>query len=229
MNDALAIMHAREVRPALDALRWLDVPKFWLCGFTEREISDGFDVFLHSVKLGGFDWLWFVSDDAIVRPHALDAVRYVADHHPENVVTGYSQRDHTDMTVNLTDRPLSGNLESPPTAESYSFLKLHQVMSHPRPSLPTWFTGMSLTGMSLTRWHEFPFNCFGTPGYASDFHLSLRLQKAKVPIIAARDAFCYHWRSHWIYHKDSVDEKVQLGRREVVFGPEPPSLRRAAA
>jgi len=208
MKDALVVMNARHIQECLDSISQLDIDILWMRGFTEREIADQ----AFPTVLGyDYDWLWLASDDIIIRQPALDAVRQVRDQgHP--VVTGYSQGSHTDWTVNLTSEPLrDGKLE-----DAYTFRQYHECVAWPEPTIPTWFTGMSLTGMSRDLWLKHPFECFGTPGYASDFWTSARLQKADVPIVAAREGFAYHWRHNRVFG-DERDAKPCGLKQEVVL------------
>lgn len=210
MSDLLVVLNPRNIPECMKALDELPIDKLYLRGWTERAIADGAWKLVMDRKV---DWLWVTSDDVIIRPPALKAVRTLSKQHP--VVTGYAQRSHTEWIVNLTDAPLS---QSFPDPTSYSFRSFAEVVSYPDPVVPTWFTGMSLTGMSLEMWKQFPFDCYENPGYASDFHLSWRLQKAAIPIVAAREGFCYHWRHDWVNTNDPRDETPQVGRQELVLG-----------
>lgn len=192
------VMNPREIEPVMLALNELDVPQIRVIQHTEKEIETiAFREVLNVCDEDGFDWMWIVSDDVIVRPQALDAVRRLRDR-GHRVVTGYSQRSHTDWIVNLTKTPLRG---PHPSEASYDFYEFAEVVSWNADEVPTFFAGMSLTGMAVDDWKALPFMCFGgdgsNTGYASDFHLSARLQNAAIPIVAARDAFMYHWRTDW--------------------------------
>jgi hypothetical protein len=213
MNDALVVLNPRTIPECMRAFEELPIPKIYLRGFTEKEV----EVKAFPEILGlGYDWLWVVSDDAIVRPSALNAVRALARAgHP--AVTGYSQRTHTEWVVNLTKGPIVPGGNGWPEPASYDFYEFRDVVSWPTPELRTWFTGMSLTGMRTDLWRQFPFACFGEPGCASDFSLSMRLQQADVPILAAREAFCYHWRNEWMSTNHVGDQSpVHVNKRIVM-------------
>lgn len=194
----------------MSSIAELPIDKLYLKGWSERAIADGAWKLVLDRKV---DWIWVTSDDVIIRPQALEAVRALTETNP--VVTGYAQRSHTEWIVNLTDSALASGY---PTADAYSFRTFADVVSFPSPIVPTWFTGMSLTGMSLEMWTKFPFDCFEDPGYASDFHLSWRLQEAGVPIVAAREGFTYHWRNRWEDTSDARDAKPVVGAKEIVLG-----------
>jgi hypothetical protein len=210
VRDALVVMHARDIPECLASIRELDIPTLWMTGYTERGIADH----AFPAVLGyDFDWLWVVSDDVIVRKPALDAVRRLRDSGDHPVVTGYSQGSHTEWVVNLTSKPLKPG----PLEHAYTFRHYAECVSYPEPVIPTWFTGMSLTGMSRDLWLKHPFECFGTPGYASDFWTSARLQQDEVPIVAAREGFCYHWRHSRTFGEDERDAKPCGLEQEVVL------------
>lgn len=212
MKDLLVVMNARDIEPCMQSLRELPIDKAYLKGFTERQIAD---VAFNAVMTDDYDWIWCVSDDVIARPEHLMALRQARrDGHP--VVTGYSQRSHTEFVVNLTDKPLHQDY---PAAESYSFRHFRDVVSYPLRVLPTWFAGMSMTGMSMEMWRRFRFDCYGDPGYASDFNLSWRLQQAGIPIVGCRDAFLYHWRHNWVNTSDPRDESPVIGAKQIVLEP----------
>lgn len=207
MKDAVIVLNPREIRECVTSIAELPVPKIWLSGFSEREIGEG--IFKSVLAQYDFDRYFVVSDDVIVRPYAFDAIRRILDLHEAPVATGYSQRSHADWTVNLTRKPLMADM---PVADAYDFRHFREVVSHPEPTLPTWFTGMSLTAMSSEMWQRFPFEAYvdetlNSPGFASDFHLSKRLQDAEVPIRAAREGFAYHWRHEWRHTNHPGDAK----------------------
>ncbi len=203
VRDALVVLNARDIDVCKRSLQELPIQKVWLTGYTEAEIAN--DVFASVLREQEFDRVYVVADDVIVRPYALEAVRSLLDDgHP--VATGYSQRSHTDWEVNITSGPLNGRA---PVEGAYDFVRYADVVSSPDPTIPTWFAGMSVTGMSGEMWRRFPFGCYqdaGSPnGYASDFHLSLRLQDAGVPIVCAREGFAYHWRHEWRHTNHPAD------------------------
>lgn len=203
MSNCIVILHPRDIPPVMAAYAELPYDKLWLSRYTERELADG--VFMAALREAGYDRYMICSDDILVRQGAVDRVVAALDAgHP--VATGYSQRTHTEMVINLTSGPIRGPQPGP---EAYDFLNLSDAVSKTEPLFRTWFAGFSITGMSMEMWEQFPFDCFGDPwegGMASDFSLSLRLQKAGVPIMAVRDAFAYHWRNEWrtVNHPDDA-------------------------
>ena len=214
MSSCLVILHARQIREFEIATAELQIPKLWLTGYTERELSDG--VFRWALEESDYDNYIVVSDDALVRQHALDGVVTALETGGIEVATGYSQRSHTDWMVNVTSGPLK---DSKPSIDAYQFRQFREVVSWPEPLVPTWFTGMSLTGMSKEMWRRFPFQCYADGvmdnGYASDFNLSRRLQDERIPVYAVRESFCYHWRAEWRHTNHPEDASPLIG----VIGP----------
>lgn len=209
VSEALVILKPRQIQAteaALDELAsWL--PVIELVGYTEQQLADG--IFAEALARYPHDHYIVASDDLIVRWHAVDAIidRLTDD----SCVTGYCQFTHTDWRVNVTRRPLVGDT---PNKGAYEFLSYHEMVSGPAVRR-TWFAGMSLTAMSADMWEAFPFGCFSDEhgrGYASDFHLSKRLQDVDVPIQVVRDAFSYHWRHEQAHTNDPRDDRVLVGR-----------------
>lgn len=217
-REALIVLNPRTIPECMSALDELKIPQIRIIGYTEKQIEE--TVFSQLLaEFVEYDFFYMVSDDAIVRPYALDAVRKLA-RAGNPVVTGYSQRTHQDWTVNLCATPLKGDHPSP---EAYDFYLYEEIVGFECEEVESYFAGMSLTGMSRKMWERFPFRCFGggarNTGYASDFSLSLRLQREDIPIMAARDGFCYHWRFDWQTTNGIEDMKPKFDdpRIEVVL------------
>jgi len=212
VNDAaLIILKPRQIAESEAALAelasWLPVVE--LVGYTEAQLADG--IFKAALDLHPADFYLVASDDLLVRWPALDAV--LDRRQDDCCVTGYCQFTHTDWRVNVTRRPLRGDR---PERGAYDFLSYHELVSGP-PVRRTWFTGMSLTCMSAAMWEEFPFGCYQDGhgrGYASDFHLSRRLQDAEVPVQVVREGFCYHWRHEQTHTNDPRDNQLVVGTVE---------------
>lgn len=211
MNVALIVLKPRRIEVTEQALAELpdDLTVIELVGYTEGELAAG--VFAQALNLYPHDYYLVASDDLIVRWAAVQAV--IPKLSPDWCTTGYCQFTHTDWRVNVTRRPLVGDT---PSHASYDFLSFHEMVSGPA-TRRTWFAGMSLTGMSVEMWQEFPFDCFTDEhgrGYASDFHLSKRLQAADVPVQAVRDGFAYHWRHEQAHTNDPRDDRLAIGQVE---------------
>jgi hypothetical protein len=134
-----------------------------------------------------------------------------AQEHP--VVTGYCRLDWSHPSVNITRQPLRGHV---PTAGAYDFYSLDEVQAWPDPLVPTGFVGFALTCMSREMWRTFPFGAFGgaSQAWSSDFHLSMRLRDAGVPMMAARGGLVGHLKKRW----NTLDNTPG---RELLVGKEP--------
>lgn len=206
MRELLVILNPRRIEECLDAFRALPIDKLWIRNMSEFEIQERWPEILEAAS--DYDRLYLSSDDGIPRPHALKAVRHLAaEGHP--VVTGYSNLSSTDYRVNLTKAPVDV-----PKEEAYDLYALKEVMEWPQPSLPSFFAGMCLTGMSHSLWQRHPFRVYWNepPGSCSDFMLSRSLNEAKVPIVAAREAFVWHTKETWNQADKEVRKRLYIGR-----------------
>ena len=191
MSDLLVILNPRDIPECMSALRDLEIDKLWIRRLTESQIADNWPEILR--RAAGYDRLILQSDDGIVRPHALQAVRDAMDDHP--VVTGYSNLSVTDYRVNLSKEPID---EDHPHPDAYTFYTLTEIMESQQPLIPTYVVGFALTGMPYEMWERYPFEVFNDyPGNASDYMLSRRLQQDSVPMLAHRDAFVWHGKQVW--------------------------------
>ena len=128
-----------------------------------------------------------VSDDVVVSQAALDAVLTLLPEHP--VVTGYCNLTEGDDRVNLSRAPAS-----PSNGEHW--YRQHEVAAWPDEPVPSYFAGMSLSGMSRETWRRFPFRAFPLGmGCCSDSILSRRLAAARVPIVAPKDGWVRHLKT----------------------------------
>lgn len=167
----------------MDAFDSLSVAKCYIRSHTEAEIQN--EAF--SDVLAG-DPVVVVSDDALVSQVALETVIRLLEDHP--VVTGWCPLAEDSELCNLSRGVLP---EGPPSVQSYDFMRCDDVKG----LVSTSFAGMCLTGMSRELWQRFPFMAYGVPGFASDYHLSYRLQEAGVPIVSHEDARCGHVKAVW--------------------------------
>lgn len=193
MNPALVVLHPRRIPEAIDALNHLPVPQCRIVGLTERGVADVWPQVLEDAHKRRITHLCVVSDDAVVTQHALTSVLRAAVH---GVVTGWCNLDESDNRVNLSDKPLTNRV---PSEQAYALPTVWDVIAGP--SLRrTWFTGMCLTTATLAVWEQYPFEPYGSPGYASDYHMSLRLQDDDVRVTAVREGFVRHLKRTWNQH-----------------------------
>lgn len=190
MNPCLIVLNPRRIPECIHSIEALNIPRLWLTGYTEHQLAQG--EFNQAIRDTSYTHYLAISDDTIVTQDALDAVLALVPDHP--VVTGHCNLDNTEDRINLGK--LIGNL---PVKTAYSFITPAQLALLPDPA-PTEFAGMCLTAMSRNMWDHYPFGCYGhntLTGYASDFHLCLRLKNAGVPIVAPHAARVHHLKAQW--------------------------------
>lgn len=214
MRPCLIVLNPRRIPEAIESLEALEIPKVWLTGYTEHQLAQG--AFNAAIQATEYTHYSVISDDTIVTQTALDAVLALAPQHP--VVTGYCNLDSTEDRINLG--ALVGNT---PIKTSYSFITPAQLAALPDPA-PTEFAGMCLTTMSRETWAQYPFGCYGRhtlTGYASDFHLCLRLKNAGVPIVAPHAARVQHLKAQWSEVDTTPGRELYLGLERTTHGPSP--------
>lgn len=207
MRELLMILNPRSIAECVDSFKALDIDRLWIRRMTEATIAQRWDEIMDMTV--GYDRLYMIGDDAIVRPHALDAVRQLLDDgHP--VATGYSNLAANDFRVNLCWQQLP---PQPDTA--LKLVELAEVMEYPEPVVPTTLCGYTITGMSRDMWLKYPFMIWWLG--QSDFHFSKRLEGDGVPMVAAREAFVWHVKERW--NLSDTDE-----RKRPYVGAEPAEL-----
>ena len=192
MSDLLVVLNPRDIPECMSAIRALPIDKLYVSRMTEWEVMDCWAKVMDAAR--GYERLIVQSDDGIPRPHALRAVQRLLDADMP-VVTGYSNLSVEDHRVNLSKAPLD---TTHPHEGAYTFFTLQELMELQEDGIQTYVAGFALTGMSYEMWERFPFRVYnGKPGNASDYCLSCDLQRAKIPIVAARDGFVWHGKPRW--------------------------------
>lgn len=190
MSDLLVILNPREIDECTRAFTELDIDRLWVRRMREVRIAERWPEILEIAHK--YDNLILVSDDGIVRPHALQAVQKCLQRFPGNAATGYSNLAANDMRVNLSKAPLGPY----PAPDAYTLMTFAEVMEFPEPYFRTWFAGMCLTGMRWEMWERYRFQVWNGAAQ-TDFSLSKRLEAADRHIIAVRDAFVWHVKDVW--------------------------------
>lgn len=213
MTALLVVMHPRRIPAAVEAFDALDADIAYLSGGTE---SQAMDMFTDVLAGSDHDHLIVTADDVIVTQPALDAVVAALEDGVE-VATGWCLLDRASSWSNVTDELLVGNI---PRWAAYRFLQARAVWAQPA-RFETGFVGLALTGMSRQLWERFPMACFDPEGkgWASDFHLSVRLRDAGIPMTAVRDAYVEHLKEKWTYSDRSEEMRLLIGEipREVIW------------
>ena len=203
----LAVMNPRRIPVCLDSIAALDISRVWLKNMSEWDLVPRIAAIVAD-DAGPVDFthLMLVSDDCEVSQDALGAVLELGAFH--RVATGYCKLDATHDLVNITDKPITGDV---PRVDAYSFRTWQAAHTWPSETIPTGFVGMALTCMSRDMWRSFPFGVFGNErrSYASDFHLSRRLRDAGVPMWAARDGEVLHHKTVW---NETADHPLLIGQ-----------------
>jgi len=193
-RDLLIVLNPRQIDECVDAIRALNIDQAWLTGYTEHELEDVIEAVIDHIDHAHYEHVLILPDDTIPTQAALDAILdLLRAGHP--VVTGYCNLDERadEDRVNLTRTPLT----EPRTVASYDFWTQAEIDAWALDVIPTYFAGFALTGMSRELWQRFPFRAYGNPGCSSDYHLSLRLHNARVPIVAPKAGRIHHVKETW--------------------------------
>jgi GT2 family glycosyltransferase len=214
VRPLLLVMNPRDIRECVESIARLPIDRVWLRSYTERGLEEAIPRALAEAG-PDYDYVLLVADDVVVFPGALDAVLALGKSY--DVVTGYTRLDSTSPFVNLTRKPLAGDV---PVAGSYDFYRYAEVAGYEDEVVPTGFVGFALTGMPRDLWDRFPFSALGgEPGYSSDFALSVRLRDAGIPMVAARGGYVEHVKETWNQLDAEPRKRLLLGERpsELVF------------
>jgi hypothetical protein len=214
VNPLVVITQVREIPECVESWEALSTPVACLRGWPMVDLPP---VMADLVDSTDHDPILMCADDCVITQHAVDAVlELLADGHP--VVTGWCLLDRTHPLANLSTRRLP---PGPPTKASYTFPRGNRVQSWPEPSMPTYFVGMCLTGMSRAMWQRFPLDGYSHRGamWATDYHLSQRLAAADIPMVAARDGFVVHVKEKWMQGDTDPRKRILIGsmKQEVVY------------
>jgi hypothetical protein len=204
VRPLLVIMNPRRIPECMAALEDLPVPKVWVTGYPQSAIPP-----ILSGIVEGSDFTHYIntSDDVVPSRRALAAVLRLASRHP--VATGYCNLDMESPLVNLTRSPL---LDYPPTEGSYDFIRREDVKRYPRVTVPSFFAGMSLTCMTRELWLRFPLSGFTASCWGTDYSLSYRLGRARIPIVAHRAAFVWHVKERWNRTDQAPEKRLLVGK-----------------
>lgn len=197
MKPILLILNPRVVRRFEEHTATLPIDHVRIRAYTEREIMQGgWDEAMDAIRHRGYTHVITTSDDLIIPKDSLELLLRESERDPHNFKSGWANMDEESHLAGLSDSPLTDPI--PLGYESYDFPTWRDVLSGPRVRR-TYFTGFVGTVAPIDLWEWFPFQCFcDSPqdqGYASDYHLSRRLQEDGVRIDAYRDAFCLHLKT----------------------------------
>jgi len=190
MRACLLVMNPREIRESVESiLRLRGVSQAWFTSFTERELAGEINSF---IRESDFDAYGLIADDCVASQEAIDAV-LAAFEKGSDPVTGWTTLDRESAFSNVAIEPLIGD---EPHAGAYEWW-LAEYLESEDSALECHFMGFALTFMSRELWLRFPFDCYGEPGFASDFHLSRRLRDADVKMTVEPAARIEHLKERW--------------------------------
>lgn len=204
------IMRARKIKESLDSIANFPYPKVWVEYYREKQIQDeAWQGVFNLIVKKKYTHISIFSDDATMEPELVTEVIELA---KGNLVTcGWCNIDSGPLT-NISKSPLV--YDHPKAYRVKELLyTIEEVESHQDQIIQTWFTGFSLHTMPTELWGRFPFKCYpgsAGKGYASDYNLCWRLQKADIPIVALRAGRIYHIRKNI----EKQDFKVLAGVRD---------------
>ena len=192
MKPVLAVLNVREIPQVQAALDALPIDKVLIRGYTERQIADHVwtEQVMPAAHEHGYTHLTLISDDAVIPPHSLQHVLEHAAQHPDRVTTGWCNQDMTDDRVALSTAPL---VDDTPRPSSYTLPSWRDVLMGPAVQ-PTYFSGFCLTTCTTEMWDRYPYQAYGTEGFAADYSMSQRLHQDGIRIDVLRDAFVLHLR-----------------------------------
>lgn len=204
MNPLLLILNPRRIMECVGAIDLLPIDKVWLTGYTERQLEQVIPDVVDQAH--EYTHLLAIADDCMPTMPALMAVLSLVEDFP--VVTGYCNLDSSgDGRVNITKTKL---LE-PLGHGSYDFWTERELVRWPSDRVPTTFAGFCLTAMPRRLWQHYPFQCIGEQGWASDYSLSMRLQRDAIPIVAHRAAKVHHVKETWSAPDQEHRKRLLIG------------------
>lgn len=208
-DPLLIIMNPRQIPECISAFKALDVRKAWLSNYSEWELVEVIASIVRDETIP-FTHAILVADDCVVGQPALDAVLAFAREGKWPALTGYCRLDETHPEVNITRRPLLGDRPSP---GAYDFYRYDEVRRDRHELIGTGFMGFALTCMTRQMWTRFPFGVYGSAqqSWSSDFHLSVRLRDAGVPMYAVRDAYVRHVKETWNMLDTAREKRLLVG------------------
>ena len=210
MNDCLLIMNARKIPECISAFEALDIDKVWFKAFTEQGLEAPIVKFISE---SSYDNYIIASDDLVPNQLALDVVRKGLEKH--EVFTGWCDMSPDNWRGSVRLSPFVGNYAF--FVITHAITQLHAItyglrlnsfppceeVENIKGEFRTYFASLTYTGMRKSLWERFPFMVYHPPwnknplqGFGSDFMLSQRLNKAKIPIMCDSKAFVYHLASH---------------------------------
>lgn len=208
MKNLLIILKVREIEHVLASYRNYKMNRVFIAGYKESELEDLgiFSSVIQEASQKGYTHISVISDDGLITDKAFDKVLEMAKENP--VVTAFCKIDKNTTLVNLSKSPLIQ--PQPYDLQDYNLFDYSELPADT--NIRTYFTGMALTTMPIELWKMFPFQCYRVAhspnGYASDYHLSKRLQDAGIPIYTHKDTEVIHEKER---HSTNIGQELFIG------------------
>lgn len=188
-DSLLVVMNPRRIPACLEAFQSAPLDVAYVQGMREAEALLTIN---RIIRASRYDRFLIVSDDVIVTDTAIRAVVAASKLNDHWIVTGFCNLDADSPLVNITRRPLDGDTPHP---AAYDFYRRDELPQHG--TIRTGFAGLALTCIPQALvGHVLPLGWYGQ-GWASDFHLSKRLEQAGIQIVAPAQAFVWHVKERW--------------------------------
>lgn len=196
MKPIIAVMNARKMPDVIAALDSIKVDIAWMKGFWEVELNNVMRSVVERAEWEDYTHLALLSDDIVLQADSMHKVFDLIERgHP--AVTAYCDMFRGSPDVNITKKPFDNTTE--PLTRYYLYTR-DEADNYESDVIPTWFMGWGFSMMSIEMWKRFPFialsdNPSRDKGWASDWHSSVRLHKASIPMVAPRGAFVQHLKA----------------------------------
>lgn len=214
MRPCLIVLNPRDIRESVESiLRLRGISQAWFSSFTERELAEEINVFIRETD---YDAYGVIADDCVASQDALEAV-LAAFGSASGPVTGWTTLDAESAFANVTVEPLIGDEPHPGAYEWW----LAEDLEREAWPVECFFMGFAFTFMDRELWQRFPFECYGDPGFASDFHLSRRLRDANVAMSVAPLGRVEHLKEKWNESDQDPAKRLRFDRpkRVTVIDP----------
>jgi hypothetical protein len=208
-DSLLIVLNPRRIPDCVKPLKTLPIDVAYVQGMA---LPAALRMSTRIIERGGYKRYILTSDDVIVTPDAVRAVVSASRMNPDKLITGYCNLDTDSPLVNITKRPLAGDI---PAVEAYDFYRRDELPQ--RGLIRTGFAGLGLTCLSETIVGRLlPLGWFGT-GWSADFHLSKKCEREGIAIAAPVGGFVWHVKERWNEHDRDPEKQLHIGEPKVVI------------
>lgn len=210
-NRLLIVMNGRCIPAVMQSFEELQgVTVCYIRGRTEMEIAELFPVILRQWERSS-GLVGVVSDDVVVTQRTVDRVFDLSAKIGGAPASGWCCLDSTSPIASVCCNDL---VDTNPQPSSYELETAEWVRSHAEPFRAS-FAGLALHVMDRGMWDWYPFGAYGDGkrSWASDYHLSRRLNQDGVPILVDPDAFVLHLKERWQCRDRAPEKQLFIGPR----------------